>query len=358
MDHTDVIYLTNFIKNEVDGREDKLKSIYVSAVRDSDSYKSLDHIRKELVFFDNGVGGALFRESNDLMRRVFDEPEKGQELLNRMKNLAKDIRQEETRSVKVLESLGTNGDLMQSVGVLRKEVNDRYGEMLNVLASSMVYVLLVTGGTADINGLRWNDDNSLNVKLNLLNNEILPRIAGSASHVYLWKITRVQDDKSIRFCDYRYKLEYISYEEYRMCCTQMRRLSDNIYVNESMSVSESPGIVYAGMGNVVGCSSSDCIHRLSQGVLVKDDYFGAVTEEVAVNCRDNLITAVPELMSEGKMFVISPSKACDMLNQYINAREIHNRKTRGQCLICKKHITSGLVCRGHFKTHERVYYDL
>lgn len=357
MDHTGVMYLTNFIKNEVDDREDKLRDIYEKAVRDSDSYKELEGIRKQLVFFDNGVGGTLFREGNDLMHRVFDEPENGQELFGRMRNLTKDIRLEEARSMQVLKSPVKLGDSSQTVGVLEKEINDEYGSMLNILASSMIYTLLVTGGTADINGLRWNDDNSLNVKLNLINNEILPRLINSSSDVYLWKLTRVQDDKRIRFCDFRYKLDYISYADYRMYVSNMSRLSDNIYMDEQLGCSDSCGVVYVGMGNIVGCNSDDCVKRLSEGVLVKDDYFGAVTEELAAACDKNLITALPELMSEGRMYVVTPAKICNLMNQYINARQIHNRRLKGQCLVCGKQITSGLVCRGHFKTHERVYYE-
>ena len=102
MDYSGVIYLTNFIKNEINDREDKLGSIYEDAVRNSDSFKELDELTKRLVFFDNGVGGILFREYKELMKNVFAEPENGQGYLERMSNLTKDILAEEERSKNVL----------------------------------------------------------------------------------------------------------------------------------------------------------------------------------------------------------------------------------------------------------------
>lgn len=367
MDYTGVMYLTNFIRNELDDREDKLGSIYKNAVQSSDSFIELDELRKRLVFFDNGVGGTLFRECKELMQKIFEEPDRGQELLGQMKNLTKDILAEEERSKLVLhdfvrieapsETLGNeSASFRETVGVLDRKTNDIYGDMLNKLASAIVYVLLVTGGPARINGLRWNEGNSLNVKLNIINSEMLPRLIDGQLPSIFWRIVRVQDDKAIRFCDYRYQIEYISYDDYLMYKKLFKPLNDNLFVDNQMLAAGACRTVFAGMGNLVGCSIHDCIARLSEGVLVKDDYFGTVTEENAAACRDNSIVTLLNLMSQGKLYVVSPAKACGLLNQYVNAREIHLRKNKGQCLICGKQISGRLVCREHFKTHERVYY--
>ena len=353
MDQTGVIYLTNFIKNEVDNREDKLKDIYTKAVRDSDSFKNLNALRKRLVFFDNGVGGTLFAECNDLMKRIFTEPENGQDILAKMNNLTKDILVEESRSMGVLDDFEAPGI---TVGVLEKSVNERYGSMLNILASSIIFTLLVSGGTGFINGLRWNDNNSLNVKLNIIKSEMLPRLDDDSFGPVFWRIVRIQDDKSIRFCDFRYQIEYISYDDYLMYKQLFKPLNDNLYVDEHVLNSGAFRTVFAGMGNVVTCNSLNCIKRLSEGVLVKDDYFKAVTEETASVCKDGLITTLLEFMAEGKMYIVTPAKVCGLLNQYANAREIYYRKKSGQCLICKKSVDKRLICRDHFKTHERVYY--
>ncbi|MBR1598436.1 MAG: hypothetical protein IJ661_05995 [Lachnospiraceae bacterium] len=351
MDYLGVMYLANFIKNEVDDRQEAIDGIYKNAVQESESFKELEELKNRIIFFDNGAGGTLFKECNELMRDIYASPDNNRDILYRMKNLAKDIRTEEARSMKVLEELGADG-----LCLVDKETGDRFGKALNILASSLIYMLLITEGAAGIDGLSWNGNNSLNVKLAALNNDILGRLSGSATDIFFWKMMRAQDDRTISFCGYRYQVEYISYEEYLAGKEAMKPIGDNLYMAGFVAEEDALQTVYVGMGNIVPCRARECIERLKDNRLVKDDYFGQVTEEVAAYNDKGLLNLL-EIMSEGKMYVVSPRKACDLMNQFVNAREIHYRKRRGLCLFCGRKLISGLVCKGHFDTHKRVYYQ-
>lgn len=346
MDYGRVMYLTNFIKNDVSGRELPLKSIYEKAVRESDSYRELEELKRSRVFFDNGVGGKLSRDCDELLEAVFKEPQKGSDILKKMKILVKSIKLEEQRSLEVLKAAEiTNA----GVGVLQRDMDEQYGQMLNILVSSLVFMLLISGETGYISHLRWNDQDSLNGKLALINNEIMGSLLRCSENVLFWRIVKTREDNRIRFCDYRYRLEYISYDDFLRHTEEMKALNDNLYVDVEAEKEELHKVVYAGMGNIVSCTAKNCMNSLSERALVMDDYFGAVTEEAAVACKTLSIVHLLAILSEGKEFAVSPWKAAELLNQMANAREIHDRRERGQCLICKKQISSGMVCFEHFR---------
>ncbi|MBR1865050.1 MAG: hypothetical protein IJ801_00930 [Lachnospiraceae bacterium] len=345
MDYGQVMYLTNFIKNDVSGKEDQLRSIYERAVRESDSYRELEEIRRNLVFFDHGAGASLSRECDHLLEAVWKEPQNGPDILNKMKSLVNSIRAEEKRSVEVLKACEMTA---AGVSVLERELNQQYGDMLNILASSLVFMLLISGETGRIHSLRWNDCDSLNVKLDIINNEILRGLLRSSSDVLFWRITKRPDGNRLRFCDFRYQLEYISYDYYVRHTKELKMLNDNLYVDEAAEQTNLYSVVYAGMGNIVSCRARDCINSLSGCAVGMDDSFGQVTEEAAAACETRSILCLLALMSDGRVFAVSPEKATDLLNQMANAREIHDRRQHGQCLFCKKPLSAGTVCPEHF----------
>lgn len=350
MDYGQVMYLTNFIKNDVSGREDQLRSIYERAVRESDSYRELEEIRRNLVFFDYGAGASLSRECEHLLEAIWKEPQNGPDILNKMKSLVHSIRMEEQRSVEVLKACEMTA---AGVSVLGRDVNQQYGDMLNILASSMVFVLLVSGETGWLHSLRWNHCDSLNVKLDIINNEILRGLLNGSSDVLFWRMVKKPDGNRLRFCDFRYQMEYISYDDYIRHTKELKACNDNLYVDEEAERTDSYKVVYAGMGNIVSCRARDCIDSLSSNSIALDDSFGRVSEETAVACETYSLLSLLENMSGGRVFAVSPEKATDLLNQMVNAREIHDRRQHGLCLFCKKPLSSGTVCPEHFNI-ERV----
>lgn len=354
MDYGHVMYLTNFIKNDVSGREKQLKEIYGKAVRESGSYQELVELKNSMVFFDNGIGATLCRECDHLLETIYREPEHGPELLERMKSLSGNIRAEEQRSMEALKNPDSD---MTGVSVLLKDMERQYGEMLNVQASVLVYMLLITGNRSDLNGLRWNNGNSINVKRDLLEHEIMDRLLTCSSDMLFWKISRIQEGNKLRFCDFRYRLEYISYDAYLDYAGKLKKLNDNLYVDEDAENADTSNVVYVGMGNVISCRAVECIRKLSKSAVVRDEYFGQVSEENVIACKRLSLLTLLEGMADGKLFVVSPAKACALMNQLANGREILNKKRQGLCLFCGKKLPSGLVCQEHFHTHDRVYYE-
>lgn len=316
MDYGQILYLTNFIKNDVSDREDKLRSIYENAVKESDSFIELQQMRKVLVFYDNGVGASLAKECDALLDAVFSDPANGPETLDKMGRLVKDIQAEESRSMDVLESFGKKDE---GVSVLSKDVSIIYGEMLNILASSVIFYLMISKDMDSIHELRWNDNNSLNAKLNIINNEMVVKLCDCPEDIFFWKIIRVKDENRLKFSDVRYKLEYISYDDYRSYKKHMQQLRANLYGADSVHGDNESGVLYTGMGNIVPCSVKDCIKRLTGGELI----------------------------------IVNPETVCDMMNQAANTRVITSRKRKGLCLFCGREISGKMVCPEHFKI-ERV----
>ncbi len=312
MDYGNILYLTNFIKNDVTDREEELRLIYEKAVKESESYIALSQMKQVLSFFDNGSGARLLEECDGLLSTIFDDPANGPEILGKMRMLVQEIQAEEERSMEVLESLGKEG---RGLSVVSKEINALYGEMLNDLAHSFIYYLLVTDGEDSISELRWNDDNSLNVKLNIFNDEILARIKESESEVFCWKIERETDDHKIKFSNIRYRFDYISYDEYDSYRKCMDRLHTNLYADRNSIKGTDDQIMYVGMGNIIPCDIKDVVERLENN----------------------------------SVFVVSPRTVCDLMNEFENARVIYGRQRAGKCLFCGKDITGNMVCPEHFK---------
>lgn len=312
MDYGNILYLTNFIKNDVSDREKELSLIYEKAVKESESFIALSQMKQVLRFFDNGKGVSLYRDCNLLLNSIFDDPSNGPETLKKMRALVDEIRAEEERSMDVLESFGKSGEC---ISVISKEVCDIYGDMLNVLAHSFIYFMLVSEGEKSISELRWNDDNSLNVKLGILNDEILKKMYEYKSGAFFWKIETKPDDNRIRFSDFRYKFEYISYDEYNEYRKKMKRLRINLYADNEVDKHIGNKVLYVGMGNIVPCEVRDIIERLK----------------------------------DKSIMVVSPMMVCDLMNQTENAGIIFKRKRLGQCLFCGKEIAGKTVCSEHFK---------
>lgn len=350
MDYGRVMYLTYLIKNDVSGRSGVLKEIYERAVRESDSFRELSKLRQECLFFENGMGESLAREADRLLEAVFKEPGRGPDTLEQMHRLTKGIHREEVRSLAVLRGL----DLTESrVSVVRKADAEIYGEMLDLLAAVFAFMILISGKQSVLSTVRWNPEHSLNEKCRLLNQEWIGSVLGCAKDIPFWKIVRRNNPERLRFCDSLYELEWISDQEYRSESRKMTPLRENVYAYGEMEKECSEGTVYLGMGRIVSCHAAECMKRMQQEPLVREEELVTVTDEAAGRCTETALYPALDAVADGAFYAVSPDRAVSLLNQMAAARRIKERRDKGICLFCGAPASGRLICPGHLRV-ERV----
>lgn len=350
MDYGRVMYLTYLIKNDVSGRSGVLKEIYERAVRESDSFRELLDLRQECLFFENGIGESMAKEADLLLESIFREPGKGPDTLEQMHRLTRGIRREEARSLEILRG----GDLTESrVSVIRRTDAEIYGQMLDRLASVFTFVILISGKRSVLSTVRWNPEHSINEKLRLLNQELIGSVLGSAEEIPFWRIVRRDNTERLRFCDSLYNLEWIPYQQYLSGIRGMTPLRENVYVCEEMEKEKSEGTVYLGMGRITSCHTEECMQRLQQEPLVREEKLITVTDEAARRCVETGLYPTLDAVTDGALYAVSPDRAVSLLNQMAAARRITERREKGICLFCGTPVTGRLVCPGHLRV-ERI----
>ncbi len=350
MDYYKILYFVNIIKNDCSEKEGQLKEIYDRAIRESDSYIELRELKERYSYFDNGIGRLINEESDELLNSVFKEPSKGEEILLKMKSVIETIHLEIKNSQELLEFPGI---LTNSVSVLESSSVSEYSKMLDVVASAAIYIFVVLGSVNVFSIINWNNNNTINRKLDVLEHDMLKKLVYEKKPLFFWKIVREHVNSVFRFADYRYRVIYISYDEYLNQISGSNRLNANLYVETGMEQNDIAGTVYLGMGNIVSCSPQNCIEQLAGKGIVIDTNIRKINANDIEIIKGESLLRILKFLSDGNNFSISPDMAVSFLNEYINGKVIIKRQNNKECLFCGKLINQGSVCRNHFNI-ERV----
>ncbi|MBR4513775.1 MAG: hypothetical protein IKO61_02680 [Lachnospiraceae bacterium] len=343
MNNKKIVYLVNLLTNEVEGKENELMDIYKRAVEADEDYVHLIDVLSSYVFY-RGEGKLLLEEGNTLLKEIMEKPHEGIDTLRKMRQLTQKIEAESNYFDTVIRR---PNPALDQISVLNKAKLRSYNSALDGIASSIMFILLMTEGYLGIKTLFYADDYTMQDRLNAINNDFLVKLLRSKRMPSVWAIKRRFLKSEYSFTDIEYVLTGMGYDEFCSLRRQvkMKRINANVYMNGSAfreNAFEIP--IYIGIGRIISEEPSKCLPMIKGGVMTDFDYPALSLYKSPIPVMDEMLKRA----TGGSMYVLEPERVVDLMNQWESGYNINRRRAERRCLLCGNYLDRGLACPSHF----------
>lgn len=338
-----IIYL---LSKSTTGKEKELSSLYERILNDNGEYRKLKKTIENAVFYGN-KGKSILRESETLIKAAYENPEDIEYILSQIKKIRTEIESQILFSEKIMKSKEIVTD---HIYVIDKKDQAVYEEVLDSIAKAVIYLLCISSHYKMIHELEFffGKSYSINQKHELLNTDYLPRLEKARESIFAWKIEKRINDREIKFSDFNYYLEKISFKKYQEYVNHRdyQAIKDNLYYSKELDEKGFFHIpIYVGLGNIISRNKMD----IFEIVTAYSDDIKDVSEHQFQHRGGRIDTIIRELCSTNE-YIISPKQVVSILNQWEKGYTIVSRKKEERCLFCGKYLkTRDMICKDHLR---------
>ena len=338
-----ILYAIYLLLSSCPEKEIELSDLYKKVLDDNKDYKELFKLTQNVIPY--GVDGkSILENATHLLESARNNPNEIYYIMDQIRYLLRVIK----HNIEQSEAMLRVNDNQKNITIIKKDEMMLFDEVIDSIAKSMMYIIVISGRYDKLHGLVWHKDN-ISLKMHSVNNELKSIVLQDCRDLYAWVIKKIRNNNEIKLSEYEYVLYKISFQDYFELIKnpEFEKINTNLYYNKTVDEKGMVEIpIYLGIGHIISKSVEDIIDFLEPD---RVGYSLNSVKDVIVKEKNITIDDLIKLLCDEKKYVINPIEVVRAFNEWIMARNIFNCTRDKKCIFCGKSMTDGnRVCLNHF----------
>lgn len=348
MDAKKIIYLLGLIHSETGRNGAELASLYQRALDEDDDIIELKSLKDDYSYFNQG-GDLLYQSARGVLDEIYSNPHRALDYFPKLRQCTRNIF---NNVMEDRDSLLGPRPLIGSIKVIKKSEIEIHKRVLEDIASTCVYLLLLYKGWDSVKNLNWIDEAGIHERLHAVNLVFLPALSKISKVEECWVI-RKQKVKSPNF--FGGDFFYIEYKEKRMMLeffrsTKYQYIGSYSYINLYPDSSGDDQPYCWGIGNLLSFNPLQALSTFRNSMVTK----------LRTPTSEELSRPLPStnkclrVLTDGNNYCIGPEDLLRAMNQWQVAHETNARINSKRCLFCGGALDGNrVICSKHISPNNR-----